>query len=360
MREHVVDPRHHDADRHRPDRRVDREAGGRPARPQTALGDEHRREDAREDAERVRVDGERAELERRPGRGRARNAEQGRHRHQSARMRGPSRRATRSSTEHRCRATWPRPPVSPYGLQRITTRLDIERFNAQQSRYRIDAPLGRGGMSTVYRGRELALDRRSRSSCSRRAPRTTSELRSQQQEARLLASFAHHSLVRLFDVGVDFLPDGSPRMFLVMELVDGTDLRAGCAAARSPCSRSRTSATTSRRASRTCTRRASTHRDVKPANVLLVDGSEGRRPRVKLADLGIAADRVAARDRDRGRDGRARRRTSAPSRPPARRPAPAADVYGLGLVRARGDHRAHGVPRRRHRERVRPAGPRSR
>jgi tRNA A-37 threonylcarbamoyl transferase component Bud32 len=173
--------------------------------------------------------------------------------------------------------------------------IDVDRFNAQQARYRIDGPIGRGGMSMVFRGWDTVLERVVAIKVFAASAANAEELRAQQREARLLAGTAHHSVVRLFDVGVDFLPDGSPRMFLVTELVDGTDLRVRLRSGSLPLLHVGHIAFDLADALAHIHARGIVHRDVKPANVLLVRSSEGRRPRVKLTDFGIALrDEVVA------------------------------------------------------------------
>ena len=73
------------------------------------------------------------------------------------------------------------------------------------------------------------------------------------------------------------------------------------------------------------------HRDVKPANILLVDYSaEDRRPRAKLSDFGVAITVREGHHRRPRTTVRHARPTSARSRPPADRPAPPSDVYRSG------------------------------
>ena len=99
------------------------------------------------------------------------------------------------------------------------------------------------------------------------------------------------------------------------------------------------------------------HRDVKPANILLVDYSnEDRRPRAKLTDFGVAVITATARRRTTAAPP-APRPTSAPNRPPANRRARQRRVFA-GAGPARRADRENGLPRRADPVRRRAAAPR--
>lgn len=206
----------------------------------------------------------------------------------------------------------------------------LDGFNARQTRYRLDTEIGHGGMSAVYRGGDLVLDRRVAVKVFRASAADNEELRAQQRESRLLASFAHHSLVRLFDVGVDVLPDGSPRIFLVMELVDGSDLRVRLRHGPLPIGHIAHIAYDLAEGLAYLHAHGVTHRDLKPANVLLVSGAEGRRPRVKLADFGIA--RVEGQPGEAEQDVTGTAAYLSPEQAAGEPVSESADVYALGLV----------------------------
>ncbi len=120
-------------------------------------------------------------------------------------------------------------------------------------RYRLEKRLGRGGMGTVYRATDTALERDVALKMMREElvanPDAAERFR---REAKAAAMITHPNLVSVFDFGVD----SGTRAFLVMELLVGSSLRAElqrqsvlpparasrCCAAFAPPSRWRTNA----------------------------------------------------------------------------------------------------------------------
>jgi serine/threonine protein kinase len=147
-------------------------------------------------------------------------------------------------------------------------------------RYEIQEPLGRGGMGTVHRARDRVLDRTvavkllpaEMASDDQAADRL-------QREARSAARLNHPRIVSVFDAGV---ADGTP--YLVMEYVEGRTLARELEDhGRLQPDRAAAIAAGIAEALAAAHGAGVVHRDVKPANVLLVDGDE-----VKVADFGIA------------------------------------------------------------------------
>jgi serine/threonine protein kinase len=137
------------------------------------------------------------------------------------------------------------------------------------SHYRVEAPIGAGGMGEVFRAVDIRLSR----SVAIKVCRTPFSERFR-QEARVLSSFSHPHICTLFDVGPDYL---------VMELLDGETLEARLQ--RGPLSMTETVRYGVQIADALAEAHAKgvTHRDLKPGNVMLT------RSGVKLLDFGLAA-----------------------------------------------------------------------
>src|SRR5262245_41815184 len=91
-------------------------------------------------------------------------------------------------------------------------------------RYELDEALGRGGMGTVYLGRDVVLDRPVAVKLLPTSGTDPAQTARFEQEAKLLARFSHPGLVVVFDAGIDDEASDEPRRYLVMELVSGPTL----------------------------------------------------------------------------------------------------------------------------------------
>jgi serine/threonine protein kinase, bacterial len=149
-------------------------------------------------------------------------------------------------------------------------------------RYRIDAMIATGGMSSVYRGLDLRLDRPV--ACKVMESRYAGDqqfLARFQREARAVARLKDPGLVAVYDQG--FGDHGAGLAYLVMELIEGGTLREllrergpmpphAVAAVLAPILGGLAAAH----------RAGLVHRDIKPENVLISDDGE-----VKIADFGL-------------------------------------------------------------------------
>ena len=154
-------------------------------------------------------------------------------------------------------------------------------------RFMIESLIGTGGMASVYRATDTALGRTVAVKLFR-ADGSAAEPERQSGEIALLASLNHFALVTLFDASTA-LVDGVPRAFIVMELVDGPDLRARIEGGPLPSLDVAMMGADLAEALHYVHEQGIIHRDVKPANVLLApSGFPGRSMHAKLADFGIA------------------------------------------------------------------------
>src|SRR5438309_11628810 len=94
-----------------------------------------------------------------------------------------------------------------------------------QGRYRVGPVIGHGGASTVYRALDVLLGRDVAIKVFTTRAIDPAHLRTQEGEARMLGGLNHPGLVTLLDAGVELTDPSAPQVFLVMEYVDGSDLR---------------------------------------------------------------------------------------------------------------------------------------
>src|SRR3954449_7876674 len=147
-------------------------------------------------------------------------------------------------------------------------------------RYRLDAQVGSGGMSTVYRAFDTTLERRVAIKLMHRPLAAHSDqLERFRREARAVAQLNHPHIVGVIDAGED---DGAP--FIVFEFVDGETLKERIKRnGRLAIPEAIAYAIEIARALGAAHAQGIVHRDVKPQNVLIDE--EGA---AKVTDFGIA------------------------------------------------------------------------
>jgi eukaryotic-like serine/threonine-protein kinase len=147
-------------------------------------------------------------------------------------------------------------------------------------RYRLDAQIGAGGMSTVYRALDQTLERQVAIKLLHREIASDSDqLERFRREARAVAQLSHPHIVGVIDAGED---EGRP--YIVFEYVEGETLKDRIRRmGRLPIDEAIAYAIEIARALGAAHARGIVHRDIKPQNVLVDE--EGS---AKVTDFGIA------------------------------------------------------------------------
>jgi eukaryotic-like serine/threonine-protein kinase len=147
-------------------------------------------------------------------------------------------------------------------------------------RYRLDAQIGAGGMSTVYRAFDTTLERQVAIKLMHREIASDSDqLERFRREARAVAQLSHPHIVGVIDAGED-----AGRPYIVFEYVEGETLKERIRRmGRLPMEEAIAYAIEIARALGCAHSHHIVHRDVKPQNVLI--DAEGS---AKVTDFGIA------------------------------------------------------------------------
>jgi len=147
-------------------------------------------------------------------------------------------------------------------------------------RYRLEARIAAGGMSTVYRAMDETLERQvAVKLMNREVASDSDQLERFRREARAVAQLSHPHIVGVIDAGED---DGRP--YIVLEYVEGETLKDRIRRmGRLPIPEAVAYAIEIARALGAAHARHIVHRDVKPQNVLI--DHEGS---AKVTDFGIA------------------------------------------------------------------------
>lgn len=200
----------------------------------------------------------------------------------------------------------------------------MEASQLLNNRYEILELLGKGGMAVVYRARDLMLERQVAIKVLRedysRDPAFQERFR---LEARAAANLSHPNIVTVHDFGLD-----QGRLFIVMELVLGTDLKTLLR------KRGRfTPAEAIPLMIQACAgigyahRAGLVHCDVKPQNFLVTPDM-----RLKVTDFGIARALSTIRPDEQSDVVWGSPQYFSPEQAAGYPPTPASDVYSLGVV----------------------------
>jgi serine/threonine protein kinase len=150
--------------------------------------------------------------------------------------------------------------------------------------FQITAPLGAGGMGTVYRARDTRLDRSvAIKILTPRRGLADDQRQRLEREARAISRLSHPHICTLFDIAQARIPRWATSSFLVMELLDGED---ACGTTRGRLALSGISSSVrnrDRRCAHLRTPEGIVHRDLKPQNIMMTSSG------TKLLDFGLAS-----------------------------------------------------------------------
>src|SRR3954468_7752573 len=154
----------------------------------------------------------------------------------------------------------------------------------QLGSYLIESVIGRGGMSTVYRGRHSRLG--TAVALKVLAPELSDDDKFRERflrEAKMAAGIDHPNVVPIYDTGLH-----DDALYMVMRYVAGGDLKA-LLRASGPLSAQQTLAILGpvARALDAAHGHGLVHRDVKPANILIQRAANGEIEHIYLSDFGI-------------------------------------------------------------------------
>jgi tetratricopeptide (TPR) repeat protein/predicted Ser/Thr protein kinase len=146
-------------------------------------------------------------------------------------------------------------------------------------RYRIDSPLGAGGMGEVFLAQDTLLERRVAIKVLPAEVQADPVARGRlRREALAAASLDHPFICKVYEIG-----DAEGRLFIAMEYVEGETLHVVARRALLPMRQIVEMATELADALEEAHRRGVVHRDLKPANVMITPQGH-----VKVMDFGLA------------------------------------------------------------------------
>ena len=193
------------------------------------------------------------------------------------------------------------------------------------NRYQLEETLGSGGMSVVYRARDLTLERTVAIKILRKDYSSNENFREQfHREAKAAANLTHPNIVTIHDFGLD----AENRLFIVMEYVPGIDLkdlmqRRG----RFNIDDAITLMVQACAGVGYAHRAGLVHCDIKPQNMLITPDN-----RLKVVDFGIARALASIQPDERSEVVWGSPQYFSPEQAAGKAPSPSSDVYSLGVV----------------------------
>jgi eukaryotic-like serine/threonine-protein kinase len=192
------------------------------------------------------------------------------------------------------------------------------------NRYQLESSIGSGGMAVVYRARDLMLERSVAVKVLREDFSSDPSFRDRfRQEARAAANLYHPNIVTIHDFGLD-----AGRLFIVMEMVPGTDLKSITQKRGRLSVEEAVNIMVQACAGIGYAHRAGlVHCDIKPHNMLVTPDQ-----RLKVADFGIARALASIRPDEKINVVWGSPQYFSPEQAAGGAPSPASDVYSLGVV----------------------------
>ena len=191
-------------------------------------------------------------------------------------------------------------------------------------RYQVESQVEQGGMATVYRGRDLMLERDVAIKVLRedysRDPAFRERFR---QEAKAAANLSHSNIVTVYDFGFD-----EDHLFIVLEYVPGTDLNSLIKQkGRYSIEEGIPLIIQSCKGLGYAHRAGLVHCDIKPHNFLVTPDK-----RIKVTDFGIARALASIHPDEEAEVVWGSPQYFAPEQAAGGAPSPASDVYSLGVI----------------------------
>ncbi len=192
------------------------------------------------------------------------------------------------------------------------------------NRYQLEDRLGSGGMAMVYRAYDLMLERTVAIKLLRKDYSNNAEFRHQfRQEAKAAANLSHPNIATVHDFGLD-----SNQLFIIMEYVPGTDLKAMLK------QNGRFSVSDAVELMlQACAgigyahKAGLVHCDIKPQNMLVTPDNL-----LKVVDFGIARALASISPDEKAEVVWGSPHYFSPEQAAGNAPSPASDVYSLGIV----------------------------
>ncbi|MDX1925774.1 MAG: serine/threonine-protein kinase [Pirellulaceae bacterium] len=156
----------------------------------------------------------------------------------------------------------------------------ITELNSSFPQLEITRLIGRGGMGAIYQARQMSLDRDvALKLIAKEVSQDPTFVERFEREAKTLAKLSHPNIVTVYDFGYT----SSGVAYLIMEFVDGINLREAMSSRSVGPEDALDIVATTCRALEYAHSRGVIHRDIKPENILL--GEDGS---LKVVDFGIA------------------------------------------------------------------------